>query len=124
MLSMIERATRSKILQLELPSTEVINDKRVAKFMQRITDTLAQGDLTDSAQMLEQQNTDEWEQGLSNVQLTADGSIINVRSSQLMPVAEEEDEVIGALTSSACPRICFCACFCAAVSLSVCAFVS
>ena len=80
--------------------------------------------LFDSAQMLEQQNTDEWEQGLSNVQLTADGSIINVRSSQLMPVAEEEDEVIGALTSSACPRICFCACFCAAVSLSVCAFVS
>ena len=49
--------------------------------------------LFDSAQMLEQQNTDEWEQGLSNVQLTADGSIINVRSSQLMPVAEEEDEV-------------------------------
>ncbi len=43
--------------------------------------------------MLEQQNTDEWEQGLSNVQLTADGSIINVRSSQLMPVAEEEAEV-------------------------------
>ena len=53
MLSMIERATRSKILQLELPSTEVINDKRIARFMQRISDTLAQGDLTDSAQMLE-----------------------------------------------------------------------
>jgi hypothetical protein len=47
----------------------------------------------DSVQMLEQQGTDVWEQGLSNVQLTPDGSIINVRSSQLLPVAEEEEEV-------------------------------
>lgn len=53
MLGMIERATRKKIALLELPSTEVINDKRIARFMQRITDTLAQGDLTESMQLVE-----------------------------------------------------------------------
>jgi ATP-dependent RNA helicase DeaD len=53
MLSTIERATRKKISLLELPSTEVINDKRIGKFMQRITDILAQGGLTDETQLVE-----------------------------------------------------------------------
>lgn len=53
MLGFIERATRKKIELLELPSTEVINDKRVARFMQRISDTLAQGGLTESQQLVE-----------------------------------------------------------------------
>jgi ATP-dependent RNA helicase DeaD len=38
MLRNIERATKKKIDLMELPSTEVINDKRVANFLQRITD--------------------------------------------------------------------------------------
>jgi len=58
MLSEIERATRRKIALLELPSTEVINDKRIAKFMQRITDTLAQGDLTEYLQIVERYQRD------------------------------------------------------------------
>ncbi len=58
MLSIIERATRRKIALLELPSTEVINDKRIAKFMQRITDTLAQGDLTEYLQIVERYQRD------------------------------------------------------------------
>ncbi len=37
----IERATRQKIEMMELPSTEMINDKRVARFKQNISDTLA-----------------------------------------------------------------------------------
>ncbi|MGV3592896.1 MAG: DEAD/DEAH box helicase [Gammaproteobacteria bacterium] len=45
MLGAIERATRKKITLMELPSTEEINDKRVARFMQQITDTLAAGGL-------------------------------------------------------------------------------
>lgn len=45
MLSSIERATRKKIELMELPSTEIINDKRIAKFKQRITDTIAAEDL-------------------------------------------------------------------------------
>jgi ATP-dependent RNA helicase DeaD len=53
MLGSIERATRKKIELLELPSTEIINDKRVARFMQRITDTIAQGGLTEPLQLVE-----------------------------------------------------------------------
>lgn len=41
MLQAIERATRSKIELMELPSTEIINNKRIDKFKQDITDTLA-----------------------------------------------------------------------------------
>jgi len=45
MLSAIERATRQKIEQMVLPSTEVVNNKRIADFKQKITDTLALGEL-------------------------------------------------------------------------------
>jgi len=37
----IEKATRQKIEMMELPSTEMINDKRVARFKQNITDAIA-----------------------------------------------------------------------------------
>ncbi|HHJ80894.1 MAG TPA: DEAD/DEAH box helicase [Candidatus Tenderia electrophaga] len=43
MLSSIERATRQKIEKLELPSNDVINNKRIERFNQRITDTLSAG---------------------------------------------------------------------------------
>jgi len=45
MLSAIERATRQKIEQMVLPSTEAVNNKRIADFKQNITDTLAIGEL-------------------------------------------------------------------------------
>ena len=45
MLSAIEKATRQKIEQMVLPSTEVVNNKRIADFKQKITDTLALGEL-------------------------------------------------------------------------------
>jgi ATP-dependent RNA helicase DeaD len=54
MLAAIERATRQKITRMELPSTEVINDKRVSTFKQRITDTLANEDLEFFTQLIEQ----------------------------------------------------------------------
>jgi ATP-dependent RNA helicase DeaD len=37
----IEKATRQKIELMELPSTDMINDKRVARFKQNITDAIA-----------------------------------------------------------------------------------
>jgi ATP-dependent RNA helicase DeaD len=40
MLRAIERATRQPIEEMQLPSVEMVNDKRVAKFLDRITDTL------------------------------------------------------------------------------------
>jgi ATP-dependent RNA helicase DeaD len=45
MLRAIEQATRQPIEPLQLPSTETVNDKRVADFKQRITDALAAGEL-------------------------------------------------------------------------------
>ena len=54
MLGAIERATRQKIELLEMPTTEAINDKRIAAFKQRITDTLAEGDMELFGQIVEQ----------------------------------------------------------------------
>ena len=45
MLAAIEKATRQKIEPLVMPSTEDINDKRVAQFKQRITDAMESEDL-------------------------------------------------------------------------------
>ena len=45
MLYAIEAATRQKIEPLELPSTEIVNQKRIADFKFRISETLAVGDL-------------------------------------------------------------------------------
>jgi ATP-dependent RNA helicase DeaD len=54
MLSAIERATRQKIAKLELPSTEMVNNKRIAGFKQTITDTIGAGSLDFLQNILEQ----------------------------------------------------------------------
>ena len=54
MLSAIERATKKKIEIMELPSTELINDKRISNFKQKITDTLANEDLNLYTRLVEQ----------------------------------------------------------------------
>lgn len=41
----IERVTRKKIEPMELPTTSQVNDRRLAKFKQRITDTLTANEL-------------------------------------------------------------------------------
>ena len=54
MLKAIERTTRQTIELMQMPSTEVINDKRIAEFKQRISDTLAEGDLSFFTELMEQ----------------------------------------------------------------------
>ncbi|MBL4763031.1 MAG: DEAD/DEAH box helicase [Gammaproteobacteria bacterium] len=54
MLGAIEKATRQKIEALELPSTEVVNNKRIADFKQKISDTIAEGELEFLQNLLEQ----------------------------------------------------------------------
>ncbi len=54
LLRAIEKATNKKIEPMTLPSTEVINDQRIAKFFQKITDTLAAENLEFYATLLEQ----------------------------------------------------------------------
>jgi len=53
MLRAIEHATRQPITQMQLPSTDVINDKRIARFHQKITDTLAAGELSLYQELIE-----------------------------------------------------------------------
>jgi ATP-dependent RNA helicase DeaD len=54
MLSAIEKATRQKIEPLELPTTEMVNNKRIADFKQSISDTIAAGELEFMQSLLEQ----------------------------------------------------------------------
>jgi ATP-dependent RNA helicase DeaD len=54
MLNTIEKSTNQKISLMQLPSTEIINNKRIARFQQRITDTLALEDLGLFHQIIEQ----------------------------------------------------------------------
>ena len=52
LLRMIEDQTNSRILPLELPSTAQINHKRIARFAQRLTDTLDAGGLESLEQIV------------------------------------------------------------------------
>ena len=54
MLAAIEKATRHKIEQLDLPTTEMVNNQRIANFKQRITDTLGSGELEFMQGVIEQ----------------------------------------------------------------------
>jgi len=53
MLYEIEKATKQKITLMTLPTTEKINDQRIARFMQKITDTLALEDHAFYAEFIE-----------------------------------------------------------------------
>jgi len=53
MLQQIERATKQKIEALEMPSTEMINNNRIARFTQNISDTIANEGLEFYASILE-----------------------------------------------------------------------
>ncbi|OOY61059.1 DEAD/DEAH box helicase [Solemya velum gill symbiont] len=54
MLRTIERATKQEITAMDLPSTADINSKRIERFKQRITDTIADADLDIFHQVIEQ----------------------------------------------------------------------
>lgn len=54
LLHAIEKATRQKIELMELPSTDVINNQRIARFKQEITDTLTGQDLDLFREIIEQ----------------------------------------------------------------------
>jgi ATP-dependent RNA helicase DeaD len=54
LLGNIEKATKQKVEEMGLPSTEVINNKRISRFKQNITDTLAVQELSFFKQLIEQ----------------------------------------------------------------------
>lgn len=53
MLRVIERVARQSITQMNLPSIDAVNDRRMEKFMERITETIAGGDLEVFQQLIE-----------------------------------------------------------------------
>ncbi len=54
LLKAIERATRHEIEPLKLPTVEMVNNKRIADFKQKISDTVAAGELNFMRSLLEQ----------------------------------------------------------------------
>ena len=54
MLASIERATRQPIERMELPTVEAVNDQRIVKFKQRITDAIEAGELEVFRDVIEQ----------------------------------------------------------------------
>lgn len=54
LLGNIEKATKQRVEEMGLPSTEVINNKRISRFKQNITDTLAVEELSFFSQLIEQ----------------------------------------------------------------------
>ena len=68
LLAAIEKATRKKIEVMQLPSTKEINDRRIARFKQRISDTLENEKLDFFAEMISQY---EQESGKSIAEIAA-----------------------------------------------------
>jgi ATP-dependent RNA helicase DeaD len=54
LLKSIERATRQPIKQMELPTLQAVNDVRIARFKDQITETLAQGGLEQFQRLVEE----------------------------------------------------------------------
>jgi ATP-dependent RNA helicase DeaD len=54
LLKNIERATKQPVEEMQLPSTEFINNARIKRFKQQITDTLAANELSFFEQLIEQ----------------------------------------------------------------------
>ena len=68
LLSTIEKATGKNIEPMELPSVKLVNDKRIARFTQKISDTLANTDLKFFRQLIE---TYQNERGIPVIEIAA-----------------------------------------------------
>ena len=90
MLNAIEKATRQKIEPLELPSTEVVNNKRIADFKQTISDTLAAGELDFMQSLLEQYQQ---EHDVPALEIAAALAKISIGDRQLLLNPEKERPV-------------------------------
>ncbi len=90
MLSAIEKATRQKIEALELPSTEMVNNKRIADFKQSISDTLAAGELDFMQSLLEQYQQ---EHDIPAIEIAAALARMSIGDRQLLVKPEKEKPV-------------------------------
>ncbi|MFP4601496.1 MAG: DEAD/DEAH box helicase [Halochromatium sp.] len=89
MLAAIERATRQRIEPLTLPSTETVNNKRIADFKQRITDTLGAGELGFMQGLIEQYQE---EHDVPAVEIAAALAKLSIGDQPLLLTAPERPE--------------------------------
>ncbi len=101
MLSAIEKATRQKIDKLELPSTEMVNNKRIADFKQSITDTLATGELDFMQGLLEQYQQ---EHDVPALEIAAALAKMTIGERQLLLKPEKEKPVHAETGAGSKPR--------------------
>jgi ATP-dependent RNA helicase DeaD len=81
MLRAIERATRQVIEPMNLPSVDAVNTLRIAKFKQRITETIAKGEGNLYRPVLEQLET---ESGLGLIDIAAALAVLSQGSTPLL----------------------------------------
>ncbi len=103
MLRAIERATRQVIEPMNLPSVDAVNTLRIAKFKQRITETIAKGDTNLYRPVLEQL---EAESGLPLIDIAAALAHLSQGSTPLLlaPKPERPMEARGRASACAAPR--------------------
>jgi ATP-dependent RNA helicase DeaD len=87
MLRAIERATRQVIEPMNLPSVDAVNTLRIAKFKQRITETIAKGDTNLYRPVLEQLET---ESGLALIDIAAALASLSQGSTPLLLAQKAE----------------------------------
>jgi ATP-dependent RNA helicase DeaD len=87
MLRAIERATRQVIEPMNLPSVDAVNTLRIAKFKQRITETIAKGDGNLYRPVLEQLET---ESGMTLIDIAAALASLSQGSTPLLLAQKTE----------------------------------
>jgi ATP-dependent RNA helicase DeaD len=87
MLRAIERATRQTIEQMNLPSVDAVNAQRIAKFKQRVTETVAKGGTEGFRPVLEQLET---ETGIALIDIAAALASLAQGSAPLLLAARPE----------------------------------
>jgi len=87
MLRAIERATRQTIEQMNLPSVDAVNAKRIDKFKQRVTETIAKGEAGAYRAVLEQLET---ETGIALIDIAAALASLSQGSTPLLLAAKPE----------------------------------
>jgi len=90
MLGAIEKATRQKIEELQLPTNEMVANKRVADFKQKITDTLANEDLGFMQGVVEQYRQ---EHDVPAIEMAAALASMALGKKDLKPKPEKEPRV-------------------------------
>ncbi len=105
MLRAIERATRQTIEQMNLPSVDAVNTRRIAKFRKRVTDVLAAGGIEHYKPVLEQL---EAETGIPLVDIAAALASLAQGETPLLlagkPAARPPDLPLPALRTDAPPE--------------------